>query len=69
MQLSDEDKEFLDNSDPEEFSEAFIDVLRKGDGAELRSLPRAPRENPYSRAKALYERLVQHPALSDLVPH
>jgi hypothetical protein len=68
MQLSDEDKEFLDNADPEEFRQALVAVLRKADGAELRNLLRGLRANPDSNAKALYEKLVEHPALRDLVP-
>jgi hypothetical protein len=49
--------------------QALINVLRDGDGAELRNLLRALRENPAPNAKALYEKLVQHPAFRDLVPN
>jgi len=69
LPLNGEDKEFPDNSDPEEIRQALIDVLRKSDGAQLRSLLKALRGNPHSAAKALYEKLVQHPALRDLAPH
>ena len=53
----------------EKAARLWVDVLRKGDVAELRNLLRALRENPDSNAKALYNRLVQHPALRDLVAH
>jgi hypothetical protein len=48
MPLNGEDKEFPDNSDPEEIRQALIDVLRKSDGAQLRSLLKALRGNPHS---------------------
>jgi hypothetical protein len=54
-------------ADPEDVRQAFIDVLREGDGAALRALLKALRDS--DDATGLYEKLIQHPALRDLLPH
>jgi hypothetical protein len=57
----------LDNAHPEDVKQAIIDVLREGDGARLRSLLKALRDS--DDETGLYEKLIQHQALHDLVHH
>ena len=65
--LSLDEKALLDSSDPEAVKQALIDVLREGEGVKLRVLLKALRDS--NDATGLYERLIQHPALRDLIPH
>jgi hypothetical protein len=51
------------------FRDAIIEVLRESEGGKLRSLLMALRENDEPDAQDLYGKLIQHPALRDLVPH
>lgn len=59
----------LDEIDKAEMWDAIVEVLRENDGAKLRALGRALRDSADHDAKELYEKLIQHPALRDLVPH
>jgi hypothetical protein len=67
--MNNEDKESLDNADPEHVRRAIIEELRENDGAQLRALLKALRASSDPDAKKLYERIARNPALSDLVPH
>jgi hypothetical protein len=58
------------SNDPDDFlREAIIEELREADGKMLRRLLKSLRENDDPDARELYERLIKHPALRDLVPH
>jgi hypothetical protein len=67
--VNEEDKEFLDNADPEAVKRAIIEELRDNDGAKLRALLRVLRDSGDPDAKDFYERFIRNPALRDLVPH
>jgi hypothetical protein len=51
------------------FRDAIIEVLRESEGEKLRSLLKSLRDNAEPDAQDLYRKLIQHPALRDLVPH
>ena len=64
MSLTDEEREILDNADPE-----AVKQFRENDGERLRALLRALRANEEPDAQELYKKLLHHPALRDLIPH
>jgi hypothetical protein len=51
------------------YRDAIIEVLRENDGTKLRSLLRSLSKDDDADARELYEKLIRHPALRDLVPH
>jgi hypothetical protein len=67
--VNEEDREILDNADSEAVKQAIIDVLREGDGGNLRALLKVLRNHEDTGVRALYEKFIRHPDLHDLVPH
>jgi hypothetical protein len=67
--LTEEEKELLDNADPEAVKRAFIDALREDEGERLRALLHKLRMSNDPDSRRLYRTLTHQPELHDLLPH